>query len=192
MRLWTEQGTTTRQQGGQLTQWIVQPVAGIDRLPPCVEDGESFAANAQKKALYYSRFVSGLVLGDDSGLEVDSLGGAPGVLSRRFAGPDATDAENNAKLLRQLLGFPIAQRTARFVCVLALARSGQTFAQFEGLARGLILESPRGTNGFGYDPLFLDPQSNRSFAEFSPEEKLQRSHRGQALRALLEWLAGAK
>ena len=190
LRLWTEQGTTTRKHEGQLTEWVVQPVPGIDRLAPCVEDEESFAANARKKALHYSRLVSGLVLGDDSGLEVDALGGAPGVRSRRFAGPHVTDAQNNAKLLRELLRVPAERRTARFVCVLALARDAEILAQFTGQAYGLILESPRGTNGFGYDPLFLDQQSNRSFAEFSPEEKLQRSHRGRALRALLEWLAG--
>ena len=177
------------EQGAQSLNWIVEPVPGIGSLPPCVEGEKSFAANAQKKALHYSRLVGGLVLGDDSGLEVDALGGAPGVLSRRFAGPHATDAENNARLIEEMTGVPAAKRGAQFVCVLALARGGKMLAQFRGEARGIILESPRGAGGFGYDPLFLAPGSNQTFAAFSPEEKLQRSHRGQALRAMLEWLA---
>lgn len=195
IRLWTEEGTghreretVTKQHGSHLSNWVVEPVPRIDSLPPCVEDGESFAANAQKKAVHYSRFATGMVLGDDSGLEVDSLAGAPGIYSRRFAGPDATDAQNNAKLLDQMSGVPVAKRTGQFVCVLALARNGQLLAEFRGVARGIILESPRGTSGFGYDPLFLDPASNKTFAELSSEEKFERSHRGQAMRAMLEWL----
>ena len=186
MRLWLGQ---MRQGEGNSSEWIVDPVPGIDSLPPCVEGEKSFASNAQKKALHYSRLVGGLVLGDDSGLEVDALDGAPGVLSRRFAGPHATDAENNIRLLQEMTGVPAAKRGAQFVCFLALARGGQMLAQFRGQVRGVILASPRGTAGFGYDPLFLDPENNRTFAEFSPEEKLRRSHRGQALRAMLEWLA---
>ena len=162
---------------------------GLDHLPPCSEDGETFAANAQKKALHYSRLVPGLVLADDSGLEVDALGGAPGVLSARFAGPTATDAENNAKLLQRLRGIQAARRTARFVCELVLAEQGQWVAQFRGEAEGLLLEAPRGDGGFGYDPLFLDRELNRTFAELSSEDKLRRSHRGKALRAMLGWLA---
>jgi XTP/dITP diphosphohydrolase len=186
VRLWLEQGVHP-------SNWTVEPVPGIGSLPPCVEDGKSFASNAQKKAIHYSRLASGLgvglVLGDDSGLEVDALDGAPGVFSRRFAGLHATDAENNIRLLQEMTGVPAAKRGAQFVCVLALARGGQMLAQFRGQVRGVILESPRGTAGFGYDPLFLDPESNQTFAQFPPEEKLQRSHRGQALRAMLEWLA---
>lgn len=164
-------------------------MAGLDVLPSCEEDGETFLANAQKKALHYSQLAGGLLLADDSGLEVDALGGAPGVRSRRFAGPAATDTENNAKLLRQMSHIPAGKRTARFVCVIAVARGGQLLAEFRGAAEGIILDAPRGAGGFGYDPLFLDRESNRTFAEFSPEEKLQRSHRGRAFRAMLDWLA---
>ena len=169
-------------------QLVVEPVAGLVALPSCEEDGETFLANAQKKALHYSRLAGGLVLADDSGLKVDALGGAPGVRSRRFAGSAATDAENNAKLLRQMSHIPAGTRAARFVCVIAVAQDGQLLAEFRGVAEGIILDSPRGAGGFGYDPLFLDPESNRTFAEFSPEEKLQRSHRGRAFRAMLNWL----
>jgi XTP/dITP diphosphohydrolase len=195
MHLWLGMGTGTREEGTgqqerQIPEWIIEPVPGIEALPECVEDQDTFSANARKKALHYSRFTEGLVLGDDSGLEVDALGGAPGVRSRRFAGSSATDAQNNQKLLEEMRGVPAAQRGAQFVCVLALARNGQFVGEFRGVARGLLLDSWRGKNGFGYDPLFLDPGSNQTFAELSPEAKLERSHRGKALRAMLEWLAG--
>ncbi|OFV96410.1 MAG: hypothetical protein A3H28_14325 [Acidobacteria bacterium RIFCSPLOWO2_02_FULL_61_28] len=182
IRLWQEQS-------GNAGQWVVEPVAGYNRLPPCAEDSPTFVANVQKKALHYSRFGDGLVLADDSGLEVDALRGAPGIRSRRFAGPGATDADNNAKLLLLLSGVPAAKRTARFVCELALAQAGELLAQFRGVAEGVILDSPCGSGGFGYDPLFLDPESQKTFAEFTREEKLLRSHRGRALRAMLDWLA---
>ena len=156
---------------GSSWQLVVEPVAGLDALPSCEEDGETFPAHAQKKALPYSR-----------------LTGAPGVRSRRFAGQAATDAENNAKLLREMVRVVASKRTARFVCVIAVAQDGEVMAEFQGVAEGVILDSPRGAGGFGYDPLFLDPESNRTFAEISPEEKLQRSHRGRALRAMLNWL----
>jgi XTP/dITP diphosphohydrolase len=157
-------------------------------LPACVEDGQDFSANARKKAVHYGQFVSGLVLGDDSGLEVDALHGAPGIFSRRFAGPNATDAQNNMKLLRELEGVPDGKRGARFVCALAVARSGTVVAEFTGKAVGQILEQPRGAGGFGYDPLFFDPFTGKTFAELSAAEKLERSHRGAAFRQLSEWL----
>ena len=182
IRLWQEQS-------GIAGQWVVEPMTGYQQLPPCAEDAPTFAGNAQKKALHYSRFANGLVLADDSGLEVDALRGAPGVRSRRFAGPGATDADNNAKLLLLLSGVPAAKRTARFVCELALAQAGELLAQFRGVGEGVILDSPRGSGGFGYDPLFLDPEGQKTFAEFKPEEKLARSHRGRALRAMLDWMA---
>ncbi len=178
-----------QEETGQRGEWVVESVPGISELPPCVEDAETFAGNAEKKARHYSRYAKGLVLADDSGLEVDALGGAPGVYSARFAGPQASDAENNAKLLEQIRRVPAAQRTGRFVCVLALAREGEQAGEFRGVAEGLILDSPRGVNGFGYDPLFFDAEIGRTFAELSLEEKFSRSHRGQALRALLDWLA---
>lgn len=167
----------------------MEAVPGLDRLPAGVEDAGNFSGNAQKKALHYSRYANGLVLADDSGLEVDALGGAPGVFSARFAGLLATDEENNRKLLQQLRDVAAENRTARFVCELALAQQGKLLAQFRGVAEGIILESARGSGGFGYDPLFFDPEIGKTFAELTPEEKLHRSHRGKALRAMLNWLA---
>jgi XTP/dITP diphosphohydrolase len=172
-----------------LEEWIIAPLPGIKNLPPCVEDGDSFTTNAHKKALHYSQFVVGLVLADDSGLEVAGLHSAPGVHSARYAGPAATDAQNNAKLLREMNDVPPQVRTARFVCELALAREGKLLARFGGVAEGFILGVPRGHGGFGYDPLFLDPIAGKTFAELTLQEKMQRSHRGKALRGLMEWLA---
>jgi XTP/dITP diphosphohydrolase len=169
--------------------WAAEPIRNFYRLPPYSETASTFAGNAQGKALHYSRLTDGLVFADDSGLEVDALRGAPGVKSRRFAGPGATDADNRAKLLILLGGVPLAKRTARFVCELAVARHGELLAHFRAVSEGLILAAPRGEAGFGYDPLFLDPESDRTYAELSPTEKLARSHRGRALRAMLEWLA---
>jgi len=164
-------------------------------LPSVKEDGSTFVENAKKKAEYYSRFVHGeVVVADDSGLEVDALGGAPGVHSARYAADEPHAAEdntddvaNNARLLRELAGLPPERKTGRFVCVLAAAQDGVTLATFEGKAEGLILDSPRGTGGFGYDPLFYFPQIHKTFAELTPEEKAHYSHRGAAFRKLLAW-----
>jgi XTP/dITP diphosphohydrolase len=169
--------------------WTAEPIPKFSRLPPCSETAHSFAGNAKLKALHYSRFAEGFVFADDSGLEVDALRGAPGVKSRRFAGPGATDADNRAKLLVLLGGVPTSKRTARFVCELAVARRGEVLAQFRAASEGLILTAPRGEGGFGYDPLFLDSGSDKTYAELSQTEKLARSHRGRALRAMIEWLA---
>ena len=170
-----------------LANLTVEPVPGMETLSECVEDGDTFLANARKKALHYSRFTRDLVVADDSGLEVDVLGGSPGVRSRRYSGTSATDAQNNAKLLDALRGLPPERRGAQFVCVLALARDGSFVAEFQGTARGVILDAPRGDNGFGYDPLFFDPQCNKTFAELLSEEKLARSHRGRALWTMFDW-----
>jgi XTP/dITP diphosphohydrolase len=174
-----------------LEDWKITPLAGVQNLPLCVEDGDSFTANAHKKAIHYSQYVKGLVLGDDSGLEVAALGGVPGVLSARYAGPAATDAQNNAKLLQAMNDVPPQLRSARFVCELALACEGRLLARFGGVAEGFILGEPRGHGGFGYDSLFLDPIVGKTYAELSLQEKMQRSHRGKALRGLMEWLATA-
>ncbi|HWP84419.1 MAG TPA: RdgB/HAM1 family non-canonical purine NTP pyrophosphatase [Terriglobia bacterium] len=181
-RLWSTPGE-------ELEEWLIEALPGLAALPPCAEDGNSFAANAHQKAMHYSRFVKGLVLADDSGLEVAALGGEPGIHSARYAGPAATDEQNNAKLLRAMNEVPPPMRTARFVCELALAREGKFLARFTGVAEGYILGEPRGGGGFGYDPLFLDPMTGKTFAELSLEEKLRRSHRGKAVRGLMEWLA---
>lgn len=159
-----------------------------------VEDGESFEANAQIKAEYYSRQVPGqLVLADDSGLEVDALDKAPGVRSARYAADaigytgDDIDDRNNALVLERMREVPDDQRTGRFVCVLALARDGVTLATFRGVAEGRILRELRGANGFGYDPMFFFPQIGKTFAELSAEEKSHYSHRGAAFRQFLAW-----
>jgi XTP/dITP diphosphohydrolase len=161
---------------------MIEPLPGLRNLAPPEENGSTFAANARLKAAYYSGFTRELVFADDSGIEVDALGGAPGVYSARYAGPDATDAENNALLLRNLEG--VAQRTARFVCVISLARHGQVLETVRGSVEGEILHAPHGEGGFGYDPLFYYPPRRCSFAELSAEEKFAVSHRGNALRAL--------
>ena len=171
-----------------MEEWVIASLPGLKNLPVCVEDGDSFAANAHKKAIHYSQFVTGLVLADDSGLEVAALQGKPGIRSARYAGPAATDAQNNAKLLQEMNDVPPQIRTARFVCELALAREGKMLARFGGVAEGFILGATRGHGGFGYDPLFLDPIVGKTFAEMTLEGKMQRSHRGKALRGLMEWL----
>ena len=163
-------------------------------LTPVVEDGHTFEANARKKAGQYSLAAPGeTVLADDSGLEVDALGGAPGVHSARYAADDpaaaqgnTNDQDNNAKLVRELAS--VVDRTGRFVCVIAAARDGQTLGVFHGAAEGVLLDAPRGKNGFGYDPLFYFPAIDKTFAELSAEEKAKYSHRGQAFRQFLEWL----
>ena len=175
----------------------IEPMPNLEEIPPPEENGETFVANAILKAIYYSRFAHGaLVLADDSGLEVDAIGGAPGVRSARFAAdsglvdsPDAndnTDVWNNMVLLQRLAEVPFAQRTARYRCVLACARDGQLLHSAEGSVEGIILEAPRGTGGFGYDPLFLLPGLNRTMAEIDLETKAGISHRGHALNALIE------
>lgn len=164
-------------------------------LPTVIEDGNTFEANARKKAEAYSLAAPGeIVLADDSGLEVDALAGAPGVHSARYAadepsrvGANTDDDDNNARLIRELKSIPPEKRTGRFVCVIVAARDGKTLNTFKGAAEGLILDSPRGSNGFGYDPLFYFPQIGKTFAELSAEEKAGYSHRGKAFRSFLEW-----
>ncbi|HXZ26709.1 MAG TPA: RdgB/HAM1 family non-canonical purine NTP pyrophosphatase [Terriglobales bacterium] len=167
------------------------------RAQVVAEDGATFEANARRKAEHYSRLVPGeMVLADDSGLEVDALGGAPGVDSALYASlergsrANSSDAANNARLLRELQAIAGDRRTARFVCVLAAARDGRTLATFRGQAEGRILTAPRGSGGFGYDPLFLVPGLGKTFAELPPEEKAHHSHRGAAFRKFLEWYGG--
>lgn len=173
----------------------ILPLPNFSSLPPVVEDGTTFEANARKKAEQYSLAVPGeRVIADDSGLEVDALAGAPGVHSARYAADDpraadsnTDDEANNRKLIRQIRPIPVAQRTGRFVCWIAAARDGKTLAVFEAKAEGIILDHQRGRNGFGYDPLFYFPEIRKTFAELSPEEKARYSHRGAAFRKFLEW-----
>lgn len=182
--------------GAAVTHGIeINGIPNFASLPLVVEDGQTFEENARKKAEEYSRHVPGeIVVADDSGIEIDALNGAPGVHSARYAAdePHKADANtddeaNNARVLRELKNVPAEQRTGRFVCVLAAARDGNTLATFRGTAEGVILDAPRGTNGFGYDPLFYFPQIKKTFAELSAEEKARYSHRGAAFRRFLEW-----
>jgi XTP/dITP diphosphohydrolase len=175
----------------------IETLPGFSSLPEVVEDGLTFEANARKKAEFYSQHAEGaLVIADDSGLEVDALQGAPGVRSARYAADEhhphehtsnSDDEANNARLLRELHDVPDEFRTARFVCVIAAARNGHALDTFQGRADGIILRAPRGSNGFGYDPLFYFAEIGKTFAELSAEEKAKYSHRGAAFRAFLEW-----
>lgn len=160
-------------------------------IPEVEEDGRTFLENALKKAREVSRHISETVLADDSGLEVDVLGGEPGIHSARYAGPGADDEANNAKLLKALEGVPADKRGAVFRCVLVLFCPDGRSASFEGAWRGRILSEPRGTMGFGYDPLFLDPGQGLTAAELPPEVKNRISHRGQAFAKFREWLLKA-
>ncbi|MGF1679326.1 MAG: XTP/dITP diphosphatase [Candidatus Methylacidiphilales bacterium] len=156
--------------------------------PDVVEDGDTFEANARKKAREISLKFPGWVLADDSGLEVDALQGAPGIYSARYAGEEKDDAANNQKLLQNLVGIPERDRGAQFQCVLALARHGNVVHTTRGVVRGRMLTEPRGDHGFGYDPLFLPDGFDKTTAEMTPEEKHTISHRGQAMHAMLIWL----
>ena len=172
----------------------VKTPADVGGLADVDEDQPDFRGNAAKKAQAAARATGRWALADDSGLEVDALGGAPGVLSARYAGRHGDDAANNARLLRELDGRPDAERGARFVCALALCGpAGELVLECEGHAQGRILEAPRGDGDFGYDPLFLFTeegfaQTERGFAELGPDEKSEVSHRGRALRELVSKL----
>jgi XTP/dITP diphosphohydrolase len=161
-------------------------------LPEIVEDGATYLENALKKARTVSEFLGETVLADDSGLQVDALGGEPGVYSARYAGEGATDEENNAKLLAKLKEVPGEKKTASFYCALVLYQPGGHVHSFEALWRGRIIDEGRGANGFGYDPIFLDPNFNRTAAELPPEIKNKVSHRGQAFAKFKDWLAARR
>jgi XTP/dITP diphosphohydrolase len=180
---------------GKLKEFqLAAQTAGIDvallpafrEIPACVEDGATFAENAVIKAKHYAPYSPGLVFADDSGLVVDALDGAPGVYSARYAGPGATDERNNLLLLEKLRG--VRDRTARFVCVIALVQAIEVLGLFEASVEGVILEEPRGPSGFGYDPLFYYPPYGCTFGEATEEQKLVVSHRGQAFGQLLRRL----
>ncbi len=177
----------------------IEPLPGMDRMAIAPEDGETFAENACSKAEFYSAHASGkIVLADDSGLEVEVLNGLPGVRSARFATdagfrPDLpTDEANNLFLLERMHAVPADRRAARYRCVLAAAQYGKLCVRAEGTVEGEILTSPRGTGGFGYDPLFFLPRLQQTMAEIDLEAKHMLSHRGHALRALLASLQGSQ
>jgi XTP/dITP diphosphohydrolase len=157
--------------------------------PAFEENAPTFAENAAGKALHYSRHKDGLVFADDSGLVVPALGGAPGVHSARYAGPQATNSQRIEKLLSEMRGKTGSGRAAHFVCAIALAERGRAMAVVTDRVDGEILEAPRGSGGFGYDPVFYFPALEKTFAELPAEEKNQRSHRGKAFRRLLAALS---
>ena len=161
----------------------------FDSHPAFEEAAPTFAENAAGKALHYSRFCAGLVFADDSGLVVPTLDGAPGVLSARYAGPGASSATRNAKLLTEMRTVNAGERAAHFVCAIALASAGRARAVVTGRLDGEILTSPRGDHGFGYDPIFYVPAVHRGLAELSTAEKNRLSHRGHAFRKLLAFLS---
>ena len=162
-------------------------------IPETVERGKTFEENAVLKATGASKELSGLIIADDSGLEVDALGGAPGIYSARYAGQNASDKHNIDKLLSELAQTSARQdqRSARFRCVLALAESGRILGVFEGVVAGTIIELPRGRNGFGYDPIFLPKGLDHTFGELAPAEKDRLSHRARALEKLRPFLNAA-
>jgi len=173
----------------------IEPAADFQTATPPEEDASTFEANAAIKAEYYSRFSRDeYVIADDSGLCVEALGGAPGVHSARYAAllsgsaGKFTDQDNNARLLLELEKIRDEKREARFVCSIAVARNGRLVAMFRGEVPGMLLHEPRGRKGFGYDPLFLIPEVNKTFAELDPEEKAHFSHRGIAFAKFLRWL----
>lgn len=176
----------------------VRPLPGMEAITAPEETGATFEENARLKAEYYSPHARGeILIADDSGLTVDALGGDPGVRSARYA-EDAgimtnnPDAANNQLLLERTAGIPDSRRQCAFVCSIAAARDGKTVKTFNAEARGRLLRVPRGSNGFGYDPLFYFPELGKGFAEISREEKLRVSHRGKAFRLFLEWIEGAR
>lgn len=180
----------------------IESLPGMAELEIPVEDGDTFEANAGIKAGHYSLAAPGeLILAEDSGLAVDALGGAPGVYSARYADllanvrhshtdhKNSDDAANNAALIKQLESLPTGSRRGKYVCVIALAHDGKTIQTFRGEVSGEILTDPRGSGGFGYDPLFYFPVLSKTFAELSLEQKRQYSHRGNAFREFLKWFA---
>jgi XTP/dITP diphosphohydrolase len=172
---------------GELLGVDVEALPDLRSIAAPEETGATFEENARLKAEYYSRFTTDLLFADDSGLEVDALGGEPGVYSARYAGEHATDEENNRLVVERLGDNP--NRTARFVCVIALAQGGETVATFRGEVEGELLREARGPAGFGYDPLFYYPPFGCSFGEVDGEKKFGVSHRGNAVRAMLGYLS---
>ena len=170
--------------------WAVTDLTEHPEIPAPEETGATFEENAAIKALAASQIFSGLVLADDSGLEVDALGGAPGVISARYAGPDASDAENRARLLRELSAESVRgkARSARFRCVMVLAENGAVIGRFAGAVEGVIINRERGEGGFGYDALFVPAGYCETYAQLPAATKNRGSHRAQALARVIEFL----
>jgi XTP/dITP diphosphohydrolase len=163
-------------------------LSNFNSLPEFEEIWPTFAENAAGKALHYSRFAEGIVVADDSGLVVPALDGRPGVLSARYAGPGASDADRIRKVLGEMAGKTGDDRRAHFVCVVAVAETGKMLGLFSARAEGILLEEPRGSDGFGYDPVFYFPVLEKTYAELSRADKNRFSHRGMAFRKALEFL----
>ena len=167
--------------------WTLLSLDQYENIGEAAEDADTYSGNAAAKASYYAQTTGEWVLADDSGLEVEALGGAPGVLSARYAGPDASDSERRLKILSALLG--VDDRSARFVCSALIAdSSGKIVKTAEGICAGVISQNPRGDSGFGYDPIFIPSGYDSTFGELSDEIKNQISHRAKAIRALLSFL----
>ena len=169
-------------------RYVVKDLSAFPEAPEIEETGSTFAENARLKAVGISAVIPGMVLADDSGLEADALGGAPGVYSARFAGVQGDDAANNEKLVEALKNRLESERSGRFRCVLVLAQAGEVLAEFDGTVEGHLETRPRGSEGFGYDPLFVPQGFAETFAELGPEVKNKLSHRSQALKKLVAWL----
>ena len=191
MKIWCATGNPGKlrefQLAGELLDVDVEALHELRSIPAPEETGATFEENARLKAAYYSRFAPGLLFADDSGLVVDALDGEPGVYSARYAGEHATDEANNQLVLNRLGDDP--DRTARFVCVIALAKGGEVVETFRGEVEGELLREARGPGGFGYDPLFYYPPFGCSFGEVDGERKFAVSHRGNAVRAMLRYLS---
>jgi XTP/dITP diphosphohydrolase len=168
--------------------WVVRDLTSLPHAPKVEETGATFEENAALKAVVISRTFTGLVLADDSGLEVDALGGAPGVHSARFAGPNANDAENRLLLIGKLRTLGGQEFPARFRCVMVLASQGELLGSFGGVVRGKVFLEERGNSGFGYDSIFIPQGYTETFGELQPEIKNSLSHRGRALAKVLEFL----
>jgi XTP/dITP diphosphohydrolase len=175
-------------------EWKLPDLTAYPEISEIVESGKAFEENARLKAIAISKELPGLIIADDSGLEVKALDGAPGIYSARYAGKNATDKQNAEKLLSELAraGAKNYERTARFRCVIALARAGKLLGTFNGAVEGTIVNRPRGSHGFGYDPIFVPNGFEQTFAELLPETKNRISHRAKAIRALAAKLAVLK
>ena len=174
-------------------EFEVTDLSAYPEIPETIESGKTFEENAILKAVAVSKTHGGLAMADDSGLEVNALGGAPGIFSARYAGESATDEENVAKLLRELTRADAmrAPRGARFCCAIALAQNGQVLRTFQAVIEGTVIRQPRGKGGFGYDPIFLPNGFEKSFAELPAETKNRISHRAQALRQVKHYFSNA-
>ncbi len=168
-------------------------VADLPDVPDVIEDGDSFASNAAKKATQTASFLNEWTLGEDSGLEVDTLGGAPGIYSARYSGENATDDKNNTRLMTELTDIPTEKRTARYVCHIAISDpQGNIQINVEAYCRGWITTEPHGTNGFGYDPYFFIPEYHKTFGQLDPAVKRVLSHRARAFGQLIPQLVALK